>query len=62
MDTTLSARMRRVHLFVKNLFYVVVQPVDNAVIASDGQQRDSTIHIQVSIHSPPKSSPIQAAI
>ena len=36
-------------LIFEHLFYIGVQPINNVVIVSGGQQRDSAIHIHVSI-------------
>ena len=35
--------------FVNSLFYIGVSPINSVVIDSGGQQRDSAIHIHVSI-------------
>ena len=36
-------------LIFEHLFYIGVQPINNVVIVSGGQQRDSGIHMHVSI-------------
>ena len=46
--------------FFNFFFYVGVRPINNVVIVSDGQQRDSATHTTW-IHSPPNSPPVQAA-
>ena len=37
------------YFFLIFLFYIGVQPISNIVIISDGQRRDTTIYIHVSI-------------
>ena len=39
----------RTFLFLNYLFYIGVEPINNVVIVLGGQQRDSAIHIHVSI-------------
>ena len=36
-------------MFLNYLFYVGVEPINNAVIVLGGQQRDSAIHTHISI-------------
>ena len=39
----------RTFLFLNYLFYIGVEPINNAVIVLGGQQRDSAIHTHISI-------------
>ena len=47
--------------FFNFLFYIGVQPINNAVIISGGQQSDSAIHTHVSVLPQTPPPPIQAA-